>query len=351
MMTNQMGEDRKIRAYNMQEYIINNMQTDMQRFVEGGPVKTGYENMDVVTSLYPGLYIIGAVSSLGKTTFVHQMAENMAEAGKQVIYFSLEQNTLELLSKSLARIMAKQDAGNGMTSLQIRMHGDNERVSKAVREYGRYACNVTVAECGYRATISDIENFVTTYISERKVKPIVVIDYLQMIQPDSDARLSSREQIDIFVRRLKQLQSDNNLIMIVISSLNRQNYLTQVDYESFKESGGIEYTADVVWGLELQILNDPLFDKQGSINEKRTAVRKAKASNPRKIELVCLKNRFGVSGYRCLFDYYPSYDFFESDCTGIDEQLLESETYEQGKDKDGFISTSAFLGRMTIPFS
>ena len=26
--------------------------------------------------------------------------------------------------------------------------------------------------------------------------------------------------------------------------------MTPVDFESFKESGGIEYTADVVWGLQ-----------------------------------------------------------------------------------------------------
>lgn len=344
------ADDRKIRVTDMDRYICAEMQEDMKMFVSGGTIKTGYKNMDAMTSLYPGLYVIGAVSSLGKTTFVHQMSDNLAETGRQVIYFSLEQTVLELASKSLSRIMAKQDAGNGMTSLQIRMNGNDERVSRAAAEYKRYAGNITVAECSFRATISDIEEYVVRFIAEKRVTPIVIIDYLQVIQPDPESRLSSREQIDLFVRRLKQLQADNNLILIVISSLNRQNYLTQIDYESFKESGGIEYTADVVWGLELQILNEPLFDKQGNINEKRKAVREAKASNPRKIELVCLKNRFGISGYRCLFDYFPACDLFEADCTGIDEFLLESEAYEQAKDSRGFVSDPKILGQMTIPF-
>ncbi|MDR1537755.1 MAG: hypothetical protein LBU32_07125 [Clostridiales bacterium] len=32
--------------------------------------------------LYPGLYVIGAISSLGKTTFVHQLADQLAGYGR-----------------------------------------------------------------------------------------------------------------------------------------------------------------------------------------------------------------------------------------------------------------------------
>ncbi|MDR1537753.1 MAG: hypothetical protein LBU32_07115 [Clostridiales bacterium] len=35
--------------------------------------------------------------------------------------------------------------------------------------------------------------------------------------------------------------------------------------------------------------------------------------SPRKIELVCLKNRYGVSSYSCGFDYTPEFDLFEVD--------------------------------------
>ena len=98
--------------------------------------------------------------------------------------------------------------------------------------------------------------------------------------------------------------------MMVVSSFNRQNYLTQVDFESFKESGGIEYTADVVWGLQLEVLHDALFNSASKINEKRQKIKEAKAANPRRVELVCLKNRFGISSYTCNFEYFPQFDFF-----------------------------------------
>ena len=43
--------------------------------------------------------------------------------------------------------------------------------------------------------------------------------------------------------------------LIIISSFNRVNYYRQVSFESFKESGNIEYTADVVWALQMYVAN------------------------------------------------------------------------------------------------
>lgn len=328
------SEDRALTTFrlsNMRAYLHKNMPDEIKDFVEGGRVKSGYQNLDVVTNMYPGLYVIGAISSLGKTTFIHQMADQMAEAGHPVLFFSLEQSTLELATKSLSRIMAKKDASRAMTSLQIRKNGEDLRVQEAICEYDRYAGNMMVAECTFRASISTIEDTVLAFIKKYQRKPIVIVDYLQVIQPSIESHMSAKDLVDMHVRRLKQLQSENRLVLIVISSLNRQNYMTQIDYESFKESGGIEYTADVVWGLQLEALHDKLFDSQGKINEKRRKVKEAKAANPRRIELVCLKNRFGISSYSCMFDYYPQFDFFRPIMEGIDMTLLDV-------DQDGFIA-------------
>lgn len=321
------------RLSNMKRYLKEHMTDEMQEFANGGKIKSGYKNLDIVTNLYPGLYVIGAISSLGKTTFVHQMADQIAESGHPVLFFSLEQTTLELASKSLSRTMAKKDAQKAMTSLQIRKNGSDPRVMDAVSTYDKYANNLLVAECTFRATIDTIEKTVHNYIKKMGKKPVVVVDYLQVIQPPEDSRMTAKDLVDMHVRRLKQLQSDNKLVLMVISSLNRQNYLTQIDYESFKESGGIEYTADVVWGLQLEVLHDDIFNLQAKINEKRQKVKEAKAANPRRIELVCLKNRFGISSYSCMFDYYPQYDYFCPVLDGIDTSLIDADV-----DQDGFMA-------------
>ena len=54
---------------------------------------------------------------------------------------------------------------------------------------------------------------------------------------------------------LKRLQREHNLVMFLISSLNRENYMLPITEANFKETGSIEYTADVIFGLQLQAVS------------------------------------------------------------------------------------------------
>ena len=298
-----------IKKTNMADYYENQFASDVENFKQGGRLKSGYANIDAITNLYPGLYVIGAISSLGKTTFIHQMGDQMAEAGNHVLFFSMEQSTLELASKSIARTIAQENQQKGLSSLQVRRADlSDSQIASAINKCKTYSDKITIIECSFRATIDDITNTVQEFIKQNNVKPVVIIDYLQVIQPSPESRMTTKDLVDYHVRRLKVLQTDHQLTMIIISSLNRQNYMTAIDFESFKESGGIEYTADVLWGLQLQCIHDDLFSQQNKVNKKRLEIIKAKKAIPRKIELICLKNRFGVSSYSCNFDYYPKYD-------------------------------------------
>lgn len=145
--------------------------------------------------------------------------------------------------------------------------------------------------------------------------------------------MTTKDTVDYHVKRLKELQTEYQLTMIVISSLNRQNYMTAIDFESFKESGGIEYTADVIWGLQLQCIHEKLFSSQNKINEKRQRIKEAKREIPRKIELVCLKNRFGISSYTCQFDYYPNFDWFKADLSNLNLKDIS----DNNADTDGWM--------------
>ena len=330
------GTASSIKKTNMADYYENQFASDVENFKKGGKLKSGYANIDAITNLYPGLYVIGAISSLGKTTFIHQMGDQMAEAGNHVLFFSLEQSILELASKSIARTMAQEDQKNGLSSLQVRRADlSDSLIASAINKCKIYSDKMTIVECSFRATIDDIANTVHEYIKQNNVKPVVIIDYLQVIQPSPESKMTTKDLVDYHVRRLKVLQTDNQLTMIVISSLNRQNYMTAIDFESFKESGGIEYTADVLWGLQLQCIHEETFNKQGNINDKRKRIMEAKAAKPRKIELICLKNRFGVSSYTCRFDYYPKSDWFKPDLTGLD---ISDTATSNTADTDGFES-------------
>ena len=292
---------------NMEKYLMEGLKVDLKRFQRYKDRKTGFSNLDEETSLYPGLYVLGAISSLGKTTFAHQMADQLSANGNRVLYFSLEQNQLEIASKGLSRLMARINATKAVSAIQIRRGYWSEELEEAIEKYKEIGRNEEVIECDFDTTIADIVEYVEQYIEMEKESPVVFIDYLQVIRPEGTRPL--RESIDANVKALKKLQSENDIVVMVISSLNRLNYMSSVDFESFKESGGIEYTADVVWGLQLKEITKNGFENK-SINDKREAIRQAKLANPREIELVCLKNRYGQSSYKCGFKYYAKYDLF-----------------------------------------
>lgn len=306
---------------NVEFYIQNLMGNDLAKFKKD--IKTGFANLDrEAGGLYSGLYVVAAISSLGKTTFTHQLCDNLAAAGQDVIFFSLEQSRLELVTKSIARHMAKKDMQSAVTSLAIRKGYLPQNVIDATREYAAAVGDrLSIVEGNFNCTVSFIGDYVRAYKARNKTaetgnKPVLVVDYLQVITPATDGngkRQTVREAIDETVKELKILSRDEDIPVILISSVNRANYLTPIDFESLKESGGIEYTADVIWGLQFQCLNEPLFAEANKIKEKRERVKRAKAANPRKIELVCLKNRYGKASYCCAFNYYPAVDLFTED--------------------------------------
>ena len=305
------------------EYIDTLMSGDIEAFKESRERRTGFAILDeTAKGLYAGLYVVGAISSLGKTTFCTQLADQLAAAGEEVLFFSLEQSRLEIVSKSIARRTAQADIKTAVDSLSIRRGYLPRHVLTAAKEYKEDVSDrLSIIEGNFNCNISFIGDYVRRYIQKTGKKPVVFVDYLQILQPEKDERgrtPSTKETVDTIVTELKRLSRENGLTIFVISSLNRTNYLAPIDFESFKESGGIEYTADVVWGLQLQCMNGGVFENsEKKTIEKRKIVKEAKAANPRKIELVCLKNRYGISSYSCYFDYYPKFDLFVE--TTIDE--------------------------------
>lgn len=295
---------------NANNYLNHKFDRDIEGFKANGIKKTGYSNFDALTGgLYSGLYVLGAISSLGKTTFTHQMAEQLTSQGHYVIYFSLEQSTTELLSKSISREMARINGNNALTSKDIR-HGETHHNLKEARTNVSKAMNdrLYIVEQTFSCTYSYVEKFVENFIKRNEVKPIIIIDYLQIMKGDPTKPSQHKKDIvDHNVESLKELSLKNKLTVFAIASVNRSNYLSPIDFESFKESGGIEYTADVVLGLQLQVLRSQEFINGKNEIKKRELVQNAKDEEVRKIELVCLKNRYG-SNFSTAFRYTAKYD-------------------------------------------
>lgn len=291
-------------------YIGQQLLEDINLHKQYAERKTGFSNLDLeLQGLYAGLYVVGGISSVGKTTFCHQLADQLAEQGEHVLFFSLEQSKLELVTKSLARLTAKKDFDSAVTNLRIRAGETPPQVTQAAERYADTATRLSIIEGNYSTTAGTIRSYAEGYMRRNKVNPVVIIDYLQILQADNP-QANDKQRLDEAATALKRMSRDLGITVIAISSLNRSNYLTPIDYESFKESGGIEYTADVILGLQLNAINEALFNETNKIKAKRERIQEAKSATPRDIELVCLKNRNGKPYFNCYFAYYPKHDLY-----------------------------------------
>ena len=312
--------ERKIsKPYNTADYIRQIMGAEIEALKAQSDRRTGFPNLDAEAgSIYAGLYAVGGISSVGKTTFISQIADQMAALGQHVLFFSMEQSRLEMVSKSIARQTAAADQRKAVTSLQVRTGAQSEIIKKATAAYlESVGDRMSIIEGNFNCTVGLIKAYTKQYIEQNDgVKPVVIVDYLQVLQAEKDPitgrkTTDKRQIVDDNVTELKRLSRSLEIPIFVISSVNRSNYLNPIDFEAFKESGGIEYTADVVWGLQLTAIHDKVFDgSDGKVKEKREAIAAAKEAVPRDIELVCLKNRYGKSRYAVQFTYYPQYDYF-----------------------------------------
>ena len=302
---------QEINPYNKDtilSYINDSFLNDISKMKNYKGRSTGFKELDKkINGVYPGLYVLGAISSLGKTTYIHQLADQMASRGEKIIFFSLEQSRFELVAKSISRRTFLINPREAKTSLAIMQNTNIADITiEAVRDYQEIANNSIIVEGNFDMTVKSIRNYVESYINTTGNKPVVILDYLQILRPIND-RWTEKQQVDFNVSELKRISRDNDIPIFIICSFNRENYSTTVDFTSFKESGAIEYGADVVMGLQLEVMEQ----LTGDVNKKREQINKAKSETPRKVQLIGLKNRNGRSYFKCSYRFYPGYNYFE----------------------------------------
>jgi replicative DNA helicase len=286
------------------EYLTQNFYNDIESQKKYTNRKTGFSNIDANQIFSAGLYVLGATPACGKTTFAWQLAEQLTLNGENCIFCSYEMAKLELFSKTIARNLFTRNKYDTLTAAEIRRGSWNSDIDEIIHEIKEANVNLRVIEL-HDETVDDLLKLLKPLCTNVDKAPVVFIDYLQII-PSKEK--DSKRAIDNTVRKLKIFQRETNTTFIVISSFNRTNYLSSVSFESFKESGNIEYTADVIWALQLFIMNS--FKTGTSVNSIRKKIDEAKKQQPRQIQLKCLKNRQG-NNYDCFFNYFSAHDFFE----------------------------------------
>lgn len=293
----------------------------IQKFVDGiadsantPSIRTGFPKLDSALDggLYEGLIVLGAISSLGKTTLAMQIADQIAQQGQDVLIFSLEMAQTQLMSKSISRhtlmqVLAgdgdtrKAKTARGITDIKRYVNYSRQElqiIDDAVSDYAKYSDHLYVIEAVGDLRADNIRQAVDRHVKLTGNRPVCILDYLQLVAADND-RQSDKQIVDSAVTALKQITRDYKVPLIAISSFNRMNYREAVSMESYKESGKIEYSSDVLIGLQLKGAGERDFDPT-----------EAKKKDPREIELIILKNREAAVGQKVEYAYYPMFNYF-----------------------------------------
>lgn len=293
------------------------------------PISTGFNNLDKVLGggLYEGLYFIGAISSLGKTTLALQIADNVASSGADVLFFSLEMSRYEIMAKTISRLtytkvleddkpVTKAKTTRGITDYSRYQSYDayeKELITESIKRYNVFANNIYIYQGVGNIGVEEVRNAITKHTELTGKAPIVMIDYLQILSPYNE-RATDKQNTDKAVLELKRISRDFKTPVIAISSFNRENYTKAVSMVSFKESGAIEYSADVVIGLQFN--NQNKIEEHNKNKKSNEPVKvldhdAEKQKEPREIELKILKNRNGRTGESTLYNYYPKFNYYD----------------------------------------
>ena len=300
------------------DFFANHFDSAIEQMKAYSERTSGFDNLDQNQFFHPGLYVIGATPAAGKTTFCWQLLEQLARKGETCIYCSYEMSQLELFSKSLARELFKRVPNTELTAADIRRGAWSVQLAAVKNDFAKSNLDLSILEL-QDESIDDLLTLLKPFCFDKSKAPVICLDYLQIVPSSKD---SSKLGVDDSVRKLKKFQRDTNTTFIIISSFNRTNYAQSVSFESFKESGNIEYTADVVWALQLFVLN---FINSGSIADSRKRIDDAKKKQPRQIQLKCLKNRQGTN-YDCFFNYHSAHDCFIPCDKFSDDETTENST-------------------------
>lgn len=212
---------------------------------EGAGVPTGFTDLDTMTGgLHESeLIIVAARPSMGKTAFATNIAENIViQSNVATLFVSLE--------------MAKLELGQRLLCSQGRIDANKFRSGHLSKEDRQKLVEASAKLGQAPLFIDDSPSRTCTEIAAcaRRLKRknnlgLVVIDYLQLIQPD-DPRDPRQEQVAKMARRLKGLARELKIPIICLAQLNRQNEQGKEGHRPklshLRESGAIEQDADVV---------------------------------------------------------------------------------------------------------
>jgi replicative DNA helicase len=219
---------------------------DKKQHITGVP--TGFPDLDkILAGLHKGdLVILAARPSVGKTAFALNIAVNAAKAGHPTAVFSLEMSSAQLVQRILCA-EARIDSQNLRTG-----YLKDEDWPAIMQAMGRLGAVPLWVDDTPAISILEVRAKARRLLRD-KADGLIIVDYLQLMQPQN--RRSENRQVEIaeISRGLKILAKELDCPVLALSQLSRaveQRASKRPQLSDLRESGAIEQDADVVMFID-----------------------------------------------------------------------------------------------------
>jgi replicative DNA helicase len=199
------------------------------------------------------LLILAGRPGMGKTALATNIAFNAAKAlthddneerGHSIAFFSLEMSSEQLALRILAE--ASEVQSDHIRRGQIEQH-DFDKVFEASEKLSRLKLFIDDTPA---ISVTALRTRARRLLRTEKRLDLIVVDYLQLMQPPRTARTDNRvQEISEITRGLKTIAKELNVPVLALSQLSRaveQRDDKRPQLADLRESGSIEQDADVV---------------------------------------------------------------------------------------------------------
>ena len=207
-------------------------------------VPTGFPKFDFVLNgglSESDLCVIGARPGIGKTTLGLNFAVNAALKGKKSIFFSTEMKA-KYIGLRLLSILSRQNC--------FQYQYESQKLKHFAAEACKHIFDMIFVIDKTRITPDEIKHTVLD-ITKAKAIDLVVVDYMQRLEPDKVMR-TQFENISQIANNLKNVQLELQIPVIALAQLNREvrqkdsGDMVRPQVNHLKESGKIEEAADII---------------------------------------------------------------------------------------------------------
>ena len=261
-------------------------------------ITTGFENVNRFTNGFQRgeVTIVGARTSVGKTSLSLNMAYKAARKGTTVAIFELE-----MTGESLAKRMIAMASNVSLSKIMTGNLNDIDRLK--IYTAGQEVMALPIFIDDGPNSLMDIENKCRQLMEKHPELGLVVVDHMSIVKvvggKKSDSRVDEMRKIS---QGLHAMAKDLDVAVLAVAQLNRDSVKGEVKRPKMvdiKESGAIEQDADVIL-----LLYDPLYENN------KLKKQSSMPDDVRHIEVIVAKQRNGNTGTADLI-FYKQFSRFE----------------------------------------